>query len=452
MNKRNNTKKNIKTKNKKIIIIIIVLTITTILLSILLFSKPKITKIKLSTELNKDNTKTMTVYITSINPFTTKCKINNKKWTNVKFGKCKFNVTSGTYNIKVKNINKIIEKKEYIDVSGIKSFELEGEKTYLALNETMKLTQIMDYVGKPDLSIKWSSDNEDIVTVKDGKVTGIKVGEANITAITSDNKKDMIKVIVTDVIVPRKIDMKKKKISCHEYTEEEAKLLDEILKTRIENKGLKTRAALIEAIRFMPLSLENKIPYFFENGRLEPYGKMNYVDGEGRYYKKGMYLSDSKKDEIIKSFAGPSIWGCPLTNYDTSYGWTWGAKYPNGLDCSGFITWALFNAGFDIGDIGSGVTTGQADVSDLGEMHELTYEYANSGKFKVGDIIARDGHTAMIAGIDDENIYIAESLLKGVVIETFSYKNKNSKLYKLYGYINTLDNFYESDGNYQNMW
>lgn len=445
-------KKNQEIKKIRWIFITIVILITIGVLSLFLFTKPKITKIKLSDTLNENDTKTMTVYVSSINPFSTKCKINDGKWINAKFGKCKFDVKSGSYDIKVKNLNNETRKIEDIDVSGIKSFELEGEKTYLALNETMKLTKILDYVGNPDTSINWSSDNKDIVEVNDGKVTGKKVGEANITAITSDGKKDTIKVIVTDVIVPRKVDMNKKKITCHYYSEEEASLLDDILKTRIENKGLKTRAALIEAIRFMALSLEPKIPYFFENGRLEPYGRMHFVDGEGRYYHKGLYLSENKKEDIEASFAGPAIWGCPLTNYDTSYGWTWGAKYPNGLDCSGFITWALYNAGFDIGDIGSGVTEGQADVSDLGEMHELTYEFANSGDFKVGDIIARDGHTAMIAGMDEENIYIAESLLKGVVIETFSYKNKNSKLYKLYGYINTLDEFYESDGNYENMW
>ena len=107
-----------------------------------------------------------------------------------------------------------------------------------------------------------------------------------------------------------------------------------------------------------------------------------------------------------------------------------GAKYPNGLDCSGFVSWVFLNAGLDIGDIGSGVTEGADDISDIGVMHELTYEYANNGDYKVGDIIARDGHTALIAGKDDEYIYIAESLLKGAVMEKFSYKDRNSKLYK----------------------
>jgi len=441
-----------KNKKKNIIIVIILSILIVIVVSIIFSIKVKINDVLLSEKLNDDNTKTMTVEIKKYNPFKTKCKINDDKWIESKNNKCNFNVESGQYKITIKNLNREVSKTVEINVNGIKGFSLEGEKTYVALNETIKINEIFDVIGNPDKKTKWTSSNEDIVSVKDGKVTGLKVGESIITAITPDNKKDSIKVIVTDLIIPREINMKKKVIACKAYTEEEAKILDDILKTRIENKGLKTRAALIEAIRFLPLSLEYKIPYFFENGRLNNYGRQHYVDGEGRYYNKGLYLSDSKKENIKASFAGPAIWGCPLTNYDTSYGWAFGGKYPNGLDCSGFISWALYNAGMDIGDIGSGITAGVDDISDLGEMHELTYEYANSGKFKVGDIIARDGHTAMIAGMDEENIYIAESLLKGVVIETFSYKDKNSKLYKLYGYINTLDNFYESDGIYDNMW
>lgn len=449
------SKKNIKkekNKTNKILLILIPILLLIMIIMLMLTVKPKITKIELSDEYNKDNSKTAVISVKTYNPFKTECKINDGEWKRVVFGKCKFNANSETYTIKIRNLNHVITSKNTFDTSGIKSFELEGEKTYIALNETVILTPIIDKVGEPNIKIKWTTKDDGILKIDGDKIKGAALGETTLTATLPDKKTDTIKVIVTDVIVPRKLDMTKKTISCNEYTKEEAALLDEILKTRIENKGLKTRAAVIEALRFMALSLENKVPYFFENGRLEPYGTMHYVDGEGRYYHKGMYFSTDKYDEIKASFRGPAKWGCPLTNFDTSYGWTWGAKYPNGLDCSGFITWALYNGGMDVGDIGSGISEGVEDISDLGEMHELTYEFANSGKYKVGDIIARDGHIAMIAGMDDENIYIAESLLKGVVIEKFSYKNKNSKLYKLYSYISTLDGFYESDGNYEDMW
>lgn len=414
--------------------------------------EPKILSVTFSDGLTKNDKKEMIVNIEVNNNLKTKCRINNGKWIKAKDKKCVFEVESGKYNIEIENLDNKIIKKQLVDINEIKNISFSEEKIYLALTETYKIKEKIEKVGEPDLSLKWESDNSEIVSVENGIIKGNNVGEVNIKVTTLNNKSSNIKVIVTDIITPRTLNNNKRIVPCNAYTEEENLLLDDILKTRIKNKGEGTRAAAIEALRFLPLSFKYKVPYFFENGRLKPYGKMNYVDGEGRYYNKGLYLSNSKKSNIKSSLAGPSIWGCPLTNYDTSYGWTYKGKYPNGLDCSGFISWALYNAGIDVGDIGSGVTQGQDDISDLGEMHELTYEFANSDKYKVGDIIARDGHTAMIAGKDDENIYIAESLLKGVVIEKFSYKNKNSKLYKLYGYINTLDGLYKSDGDYENMW
>ena len=41
------------------------------------------------------------------------------------------------------------------------------------------------------------------------------------------------------------------------------------------------------------MNFKFRIPYFYENGRLHSSGA-NYVDGEGRYYKVGMYLHEKK--------------------------------------------------------------------------------------------------------------------------------------------------------------
>lgn len=40
-----------------------------------------------------------------------------------------------------------------------------------------------------------------------------------------------------------------------------------------------------------------------------------------------------------------------------------------------------------------------------------------SGILQVGDLIGCDGHIAIIAGFDENNIYIAEALGKGIVME-----------------------------------
>ena len=80
----------------------------------------------------------------------------------------------------------------------------------------------------------------------------------------------------------------------------------------------------------------------------------------------------------------------------------------------------------------------------------MTKDFVLNGSYKVGDLIGRDGHIALIAGLDEENIYIAESLVGGVVIKSFA-KN-GSELYKLYSFINNMDEYYKEEGNYTNMW
>ena len=445
----------IESKKKRIGIIIAVIVIIlcfSLTFFVYIAIPPRITSVKYSEKISENDTQKLTIKYKINNKFKTKCKLNNNNWIISKNNTCIFEVSTGINKIYIKNLFNTKELSELTDINGIKKITLNGEKIYLALNESISLNPKIDYVGDIDKTLKWISSNPEVVNVEDGKITGLSTGESLITVTSKNNVSFTTKVIVTDLINPMILDDKKSFLTCHKYTEEEATILDDILKTRIDLKGEGTRAALIETIRFITLSFKDKVPYFFENGRLEPYGKMKLVDGEGRYYHKGLYLSENKKESIVASFVGPSIWGCPLTNFDDLYGWTIGAKYPNGLDCSGFVSWALYNSGIDVKDIGAGISEGVDDISDLGEMHKLTYDFVNNKEFKVGDIIGWDGHIALIAGIDDENIYIAESLSRGVRIASFNYKNRYSELYRSYQYINKMDNVYKSDGLYTDMW
>lgn len=333
---------------------------------------------------------------------------------------------------------------------GVKSIKFKVDTFYLAIGESEKLNYDIES-SKDDYKLTWSSENEDIVSISDGKIVGVNLGTSVVTLKSESGKKAEVSVTVTDLIRKPELDDKKKFLPCHAYTEEDAHIIDEALRTRVLNKGEGTRAALIETIRFMTLSFKYKVSYFYENGRMHESG-VRKADGEGRYYHKGLYLSEDKFKDIKVSHKGPAIWGCPLTNLQDHNRYKPGAKMPNGLDCSGFVTWSLYNSGLDVGDIGAGINDRHKDMSDVGEMHSLTYEYANSGDYKVGDVIARWGHTALIAGKDSEYLYIAESLLKGVRIEKVSYKNPNSSLYKYYAYINKMDKEYSKNDDYTDMW
>lgn len=110
------------------------------------------------------------------------------------------------------------------------------------------------------------------------------------------------------------------------------------------------------------------------------------------------------------------------------------------------------NGGTDVGDIGAGIVEGVKDMSDLGTRHPLTYEYANKGDYKIGDVIARNGHTALLVGKDDEYLYIAESLLYGVRTVKYSYKQRGSKLYTQYEYIEDMTDVYSGEGIYTTMF
>jgi hypothetical protein len=362
-------------------------------------------------------------------------------------GKCVLNVSMDSGDITFIN--------EY-ELSS-KSFELndyvvavnEKNKYYLPLNKEIDIGNDIVAVGNPE--IQWLSVS-DAVQIVDGKLKTLKVGNATVTAIFNDKVIHTIDVVVTDTIVdmPNKFDKKKKYLPCKKFTEEEAKLLDEILAYRVEEVGYGTRAAAVEVARFLTLEFPYRITYFYETGRLNTPGRAK-VDGEGRYYHKGLYLHTSKYNDLAYTGNGPAIWGCGLRCYeDAPPYFKPGNKYPNGLSCSGFVTWVLYNAGFDVGDIGAGETPYPYQLTDLGNYTPLTNSLIKSGKIKVGDLFNLWGHIAILVGEDDNNYYIAESLdtFGGVVINTYSKKTVN----KTFSHVVLYDEVYKEDGKLTDLW
>lgn len=337
-------------------------------------------------------------------------------------------------------------------ITNIMSFIFKDNIIYLIKDETYNLEyKDITFIKEDyDFKIKDPSiakyENNTIIALKEGK-----------TYLYSDKINEKIDIVVTNLLTkPYATKERKKLLTCHAYTEEEANTLDSILEYKINKVGYQTRAGAIAAARFLTLEFAYRVPYFYENGRvpISDTDKSNIntheVDGEGRYYKKGLYLSDSKKAQIIKSYKGPAIWGCNLMNLEKKPEWGYysGQLRPNGLDCSGFITWTLKQAGFEPYDVGAGEDPGRdGQCTDLGKFILLAN---NINNIKAGDLLNWWGHIAMLIGIDNNTYYVAESLSYIGGVRAMIYTKQ--ELLNTFKYAVLMDEYYQKEGLYTKMW
>lgn len=336
------------------------------------------------------------------------------------------------------------------NMSRLNDIYVDTTSIYLPVGAKKELDVKIDKFGNEEFPIEYIYD-EDIIDVTDNVLTILNSGSTILKVKVLDIEKE-IEVTGTDLVTLPKLE-KKKALSCGVYSSNDNLILDNVLKYEISEAGYNTRAGVVTALRFLTLQFPYRISYFFENGRLNNNTGGAYVDGEGRWYHEGLYLSNSKYSELVKVGFGPATWGCPLMNFEEQPGWVPKQYYPNGLDCSGFITWAFLNGGYDVSDTGAGDNTfADDDLSDLGEHVPITRELLMSDKIKAGDIIAADGHMAMIGGINDGYIYVAESTTywDGVVMHKYSVDEILSS-YNL-TYVIFMDDFYGNNGNFTNYW
>ena len=329
----------------------------------------------------------------------------------------------------------------------ITDIKLSKTKVYLAVNTIYTPTLVYNYEGIIDKRVTWTSSNPKVVSVNSGgSVKALKKGTADVCAHIMTEEVCMT-VTSTKLITkkPKKFNYDKPYLTCNNYSKKENDLLDKILKDRIKTVGYKTRAGAVEAARFLALEFPYRITYFSENGRLATNG----VDGEGRYYHKGLYLHKSRYKEIKKSMNGPAEWGCYMYSVPAH------GQRRNGFDCSGFISWVLYNGGFNVKDVGAGLSN-SLDLTDYGKRKVFTSDLIKKKKIKVGDLLSSGGpgggHIAIIVGEDSKYYYVAESLWTypnvGVVIVPYSKKN----IYNVYYYVMLMDSYYKKDGKLTKMW
>ena len=180
---------------------------------------------------------------------------------------------------------------------------------YLALNGKKTMSITYNTEEGYDNKIKWTIADESIITIDENNcIHGIKTGTTTLTGELKNGFKRVYNIMVTDIIVPPKVNHKKTPLPCKRYTKEEADLLDKILASRVQEGGEGSRGGVLAAARFITLEFPYLIKYFNENGRM-PFksdsGKdvsiKTPVDGEGRYYHKGLYLHESKFESLYKN-------------------------------------------------------------------------------------------------------------------------------------------------------
>ena len=395
-----------------------------------------------------------------LNPKGSSMNTNSNNWEKASNGYCSIIADDMDYDIYIKDkydnydstSNGFKKDKKKTVVVNKKTISTDVDNIYLYIGQNQKIN--VDTSDLKDKNIKYESNDNNIASIdQNGLVTGKGYGKTTITIYNEKEATKDVSVIVTRLIKEMDATAKRDYFTCQMLSEDENELLDKILFDRVNRAGYKTRAGVLAAARFLTLESTYEVPYFYENGRLENYEPYKRVDGEGRYYHRGLYLSAKKIKDLQEIFVGPAMWGCELQNYtDWNGEYVTGQYYPNGLDCSGFVTWALLNGGFDVGDIGAGVDPEHKDVTDLGERIPLSEELMASGRVKAGDLIGLDGHAAILVGWDDNNYYIAESLntTKGVVVTTV---RRSDLVYNsIYKYVVLMDGVYQDQGNYNTYW
>lgn len=272
---------------------------------------------------------------------------------------------------------------------------------YLAVGDTYQLDH--SFVSNKENSkqfLSYSSSNPESVYVdNEGRVKAIGDGESTITISIADLS-DSINIVSTSLILPINNNVEKINLPINIYSKKDNDLLDEILKDRVNEAGYNSRDGVVAAAKFLVYEFPYRINYFYENNRLD-----RGIDGEGRYYHEGLYLNDSRFGSLIGSSEEPGCWGTLLYSEPAEI------YMENGLDCSGFVTWALLNGGYDCGDVGAGgVDYPTNTLFYFGERVDASLEVMKD--VKPGDLVHNEkggGHIGIIIEKDDSSISVAQA-------------------------------------------
>lgn len=129
----------------------------------------------------------------------------------------------------------------------------------------------------------------------------------------------------------------------------------------------------------------------------------------------------------------PYVWGGGHGAISNGASASWGNG--SGLDCSGFISWAIYNGGYRFSTSSSG------DFRKVGEVVNLDQKEA---VLQPGDILWKSGHVALVVGIDHvSREYITAEALGARYGVLFQRRKFNARSY--YGV--RMESYYNNTGN-----
>ena len=264
----------------------------------------------------------------------------DEHWQKIVDNKCDVEIHDGDKYLYIRD-RKISSQKNDLSeyISCITRLEIKNSDLKLIKDQEKELDLDVKAIGNPEIALTYLSDDENIAKIENNKIICVGDGITKITVSDNFGHSDYINVQGTSLITLPQINNSKPFISNKQYSSEQAKILDDYLFYQIDEAGYKTRAGVTAAARFLTLELKYRIPYFIENGRITHFNHQKpYCDGEGRYYHRGLYLSEDKFKDIEKSVSGPAMWGAYIKEWSEDNG-----IIRNGLDCSGFVCWCLIN-------------------------------------------------------------------------------------------------------------
>ena len=200
----------------------------------------------------------------------------------------------------------------------------------------------------------------------------------------------------------------------------------------VRSAGYKSREGVTAAAIYLASHIDVHIPYFWSGGHFHSYN--GYSDtGENL-----IGVADKWGCDVKMAFGG--------TDKQKN-----GVAYPFGMDCSGFLAWAIFNGGYYTGDSGQSIriSTDSTPPSSIGGISVSSVKTSNAkGKIKPGDIAHKSGHVGMVIAVSDSGFTIAEEMnyANGLVVTEHKYSSSR------FTSIILMDNFYANYQKGKTLW